>query len=377
VSATTIVLAMRMDDVPGSASPRDMRMLGNRRLQPPKLLYVIETEAPFETDRIFASLRESFDVVEVWTTAHHRHRKDVLFGTRRRLVIDELRNFARLLRTLRLYRGRWLIVSMTGHYSSLALARLLRILGRQPRVLLFNFYLHGLGTRGFVKRTLRVLLGSHVRIVCQTEDEVRYFTQIREDVTLDYVPYCQGPLMKDEWIGNDDYIFSGGHSNRDYDLLMKCAARFPQQRFIIACSNLNRIVEPPLPNVLIMREQSWEAFHVTLGHSRIVVVPLRQGVGSSGQMVTLAAMEAGKPTIVPDVGGLSQYIDEGATGFVYRLGDQHSLCELLARCLSNPKALEEVGQAARASYLLKFVRTRFEEAVIAGIRAEAGVGLAL
>jgi glycosyltransferase involved in cell wall biosynthesis len=368
---------MRIDDVPDSASSRDMRMLRNRRLQPPKLLYVIETEAPFETDGIFASLRESFDVVELWTTAHHRHRKDVLFGTRRRLVVDELRNFARLLRTLRLYRGRWLIVPMTGHYSSLALARLLRVLGRQPRVLLFNFYLHGLGTRGFVKRTLRVLLGSHVRIVCQTEDEVRYFTQIREDVTLDHVPYCQGPLMKHEWIGNDDYIFSGGHSNRDYDLLMKCAARFPQQRFIIACSNLNRIDEPPPPNVLIIREQSWEAFHVTLGHSRIVVVPLRERVGSSGQMVTLAAMEAGKPTIVPDVGGLSQYIDEGATGFVYKLGDQHSLCELLARCLSNPDALEEVGRAAKASYLLKFVRTRFEEAVIASVRAEAGVGLAL
>jgi glycosyltransferase involved in cell wall biosynthesis len=366
-----------MDDVPGSASSGDMLMLRNRRLQPPKLLYTIETEAMLETDGIFASLRESFDVVEPWTMAHHRHQKDVLFGTRRRLVADELRNFARLLRTLRLYRGRWLIVSMTGHYSSLALARLLRVLGRQPRVFLFNFYLHALGTRGLVKRTLRVLLGSHVRIVCQTEDEVRYFSEIRADVTLDHVPFCHGPFMKHEWIGNNDYIFSGGYSNRDYDLLMKCAARFPQQRFIIACSNLNRIDEPPPPNVLIIREQSWEAFHVTLGHSRIVVVPLRERVGSSGQMVTLAAMEAGKPTIVPDAGGLSQYIDEGATGFVYRLGDQHSLCELLAWCLSNPDALEEVGQAARASYLLKFVRTRFEEAVIAGVRAEAGVGLAL
>jgi glycosyltransferase involved in cell wall biosynthesis len=366
-----------MDDVPGSASSREMRMLRNHRRQPPKLLYVIETEAMLETDGIFASLRESFNVVEPWTMAHYRHQKYVLFGTRRRLVADELRNFARLLRTFRLYRGRWLIVSMTGHYSSLALARLLRALGRQPRVFLFNFYLHALGTRGLVKRTLRVLLGSHVRIVCQTEDEVQYFSKIRADVTLDHVPFCHGPFMKREWIGSDDYIFSGGYSNRDYDLLMKCAVRFPQQRFIIACSNLNRIDEPPPPNVLIIREQSWEAFHVTLGHSRIVVVPLRERVGSSGQMVTLAAMEAGKPTIVPDAGGLSQYIDEGATGFVYRLGDQQSLCELLAWCLSNPDALEEVGQAARASYLLKFVRTRFEEAVVAGVRAEAAVGLAL
>jgi hypothetical protein len=335
------------------------------------VLYVVEREEWLRDSGLFASLGNHFESVTPWATADGRQGEGIRFATKRQLAVAELRNLARLLRTPAFYRGRWLFVCMAGHYSCLAFALVLKSLGRRPNAFLFNFYLHELGANRLVKFMLRLLLGRHVRILCQAEGEPSYYRSIRTDVAVDYAPYCQGPLMKQEWIGSGDYVFAGGYSNRDYNLLVQCAKRFPDQDFVIACSNMNQIEVATPPNVRVTSERDWASFHTLLGHSKIVVVPLRERVGSSGQMVTLAAMEAGKPTIVADDGALAQYIRDEVTGFVYRLGDETSLGDRLRWCLNHPQSLVAVGEAARASYLRQFVRSRFDEAVVAGVLAQS------
>lgn len=335
-----------------------------------KVLYVVETEAWLEANQIFSTLRERFVTIEAWKHAQP-NRSSARFATKRQLIWAEFQNLIRLLQTSMFYRGRWLFVCMNSHYSCLAFGLILRAAGRDPRLYLFNFYLHGLGSRQWVRSTLRFLLGSHVRILCQTEDEIRYFNEIRPEITLDYAPYCQDPLMRPEWLGSGNYVFAGGYSNRDYEVFVRCAERLPEQEFVIACSSLNRLKGPVPANVRLLSDRDWASFHSLLGHSKVVVVPLRERVGSSGQMVTLAAMEAGKPTIVPDVGGLSQYIQEDVTGFVYRLGDEDSLYERVAWCLEHPESLSDIGEAARVSYLRHFVRERFDRAVTDGVTAHS------
>jgi glycosyltransferase involved in cell wall biosynthesis len=334
------------------------------------MLYVVEREEWIRDSGLFASLANQFESVTPWATAEERHGEGIGFATKPQLALAELRNLARLLRTRAFYRGRWLFVCMAGHYSCLAFALVLRSLGRRPNVFLFNFYLHELGTSRVVRFILRLLLGRHVRILCQAEGELSYYKSIQPDVAADYAPYCQGPLMEPEWIGSGSYVFAGGYTNRDYDLLIRCAERFPDQEFVIACSNMNQIEIPTPSNVRVTSERDWASFHTLLGHSKIVVVPLRERVGSSGQMVTLAAMEAGKPTIVADSDALSQYIRHEVTGFVYRLGDETSFGDRIRWCLNHPQSLVAVGEAARASYLRQFVRSRFDDAVVAGVLAQ-------
>jgi glycosyltransferase involved in cell wall biosynthesis len=343
----------------------------DRSRQTARLLYVAESNEILERDAIFASLRRRNGVVLPWTITRRTQQPKVMFATRRALVADEVANLIRFLVSPRLYRGRWVIVAATGHYSSLALARVRRLMRRETRVVLYNFYLHGLGKRRLVQWALHALLGPHVRVICQTADEVRYFQRIRRDAILDHVPYCQGPLMPRDWIGEGDYIFAGGYTNRDYELLLRCAACLPEEQFVVACSTLNKLAEPVPANVRIVREEGWESFHRSLGHSKIVVVPLREPVGASGQMVTLAAMESGKPTVVPHIGGLDQYIVHGETGLMYRLGDERSLLEVLTSCVADPEVLKGLGRAARARFLDRFVRERFEEAVVERVRADA------
>jgi len=333
------------------------------------VVYVAETKAWLEDSQILRSLNEHFETVVTWTSGRRKH-TNALFSPKRQVATSELRNLARLVSTPGFFRGRWLFVCMAGHYSFLALALLLKLLGRKPRIFLFNFYLHGLGTNRIVKRILRILLGKHVRILCQTREELPYFEEIRPDVILDFAPFGQGPLLEPDWIGDDGYVFTGGFTNRDYDLLLRCAERLPGTSFVIACSALNLLdVRVPV-NVSVVRDVEWAAFHRLLGHSGVVVVPLRERVGASGQMVALAAMEAGKAMIVPDVDSVSQYVDDGVTGFVYRLGDEDSLVGELEHCL-HPGTAARVGRAARDSYFARFVRERFEEAVVRGVLEHA------
>src|SRR3990170_5819461 len=115
----------------------------NRRSQR-KVVYVVETDAGLENSGILRSLTEQFERVRTWT-CRRRKGDEALFEPKRHLATAEAQNLIRLVTTRTFFRGRWLFVCMAGHYSFLALALLLKALRRQPRVFLFNFYLHGLG----------------------------------------------------------------------------------------------------------------------------------------------------------------------------------------------------------------------------------------
>jgi Glycosyl transferases group 1 len=336
-----------------------------------RVAYLVERSSWLDGNRVVSSLRDRFQTLVTWAVLTSDRPRNEPFATKRQLVLAEARNLAKLGCTPAFYRGRWLFVCMSGHYSCLAFALLLRALRRDPKVYLCNFSLHELGTNRLVRATLRALLNTHVRILCQARDELRYFGELRPVLRLDYSPYCQGPLMNPDWIGSGGYVFAGGYTNRDYDLLVRCAARLPEQRFVIACSSLNRISLALPPNVEIVRDSDWASFHSLLGHSKLVVVPLREHVGSSGQMVTLAAMEAGKPTVVPDVDSVSQYVTDGVSGFLYTLGDERSLGDRLGWCLEHAESLARAGEAARSSYHEHYVRERFDDAVLSGVVAHA------
>ena len=61
----------------------------------------------------------------------------------------------------------------------------------------------------------------------------------------------------------------------------------------------------------------------------------------------LAAMEQmirGKPTIVADIGGLSEIVGDG--GLKFSPGDVHSLAACMARFLDDPSLIDRIGKRA-------------------------------
>ncbi len=72
----------------------------------------------------------------------------------------------------------------------------------------------------------------------------------------------------------------------------------------------------------------------------------------------LEAMRAGLPVIATNVGGVSEAVTNGITGYLTRLGDVEDMRNRLSEVLSSRQLLKLMGQAARARYERDFhVRT--------------------
>jgi|GEM_PF-2031810 len=255
------------------------------------------------------------------------------------------------------------LVCANSHYAALLATRIAVLTGRPAASFLFNLYLHDMGRRPAVRRVLSLLLRGRVGIVAQSPGEVEYFRRLAPHADISLAPWGIGPIaaLKDE-VESAAYVFSGGYTNRDYALLVEAARRLPEIPFLLACRTANRLPADLPANVSVRRDTTWEEFHHLLAAARLVALPLREDVGSSGQMVSLAAMQAGKCTIYTDVPVVSQYFRAGETGVPCRLGDQDQLTDLVARWYADVDGASAVGRTARVA-AAAFSADAFESAV--------------
>ena len=331
------------------------------RRSPTRVLFVVYEKSWLGNDTIFSKLGKCFPTRAL---AVRRRSPTTHVPGKALLTLEELRNLLRLVWAKDLYTGNWILVASAGHYSTLFFGRLLKLLRRDQQIYLYNFYLHALGKRRFVKSFLRFLLNQHVRIMAQSLDELEYFRELGNSIDVRYTPYCQGPLDVDVNPELGAYIFAGGHTNRDFNSLLRCAQRLPDLEFVIVASSRNKITEPTPPNATLFFDLEQTDFYRSIARSRLVVVPLLENVGSSGQMVTLAAMQFGKALLVPDFAVVQQYVEADVTGFVYEHGDEQSLCEAIRAACGDEDRLLAVGLAAQRRYEERFRRRRFDEAVV-------------
>lgn len=139
----------------------------------------------------------------------------------------------------------------------------------------------------------------------------------------------------------EPYLFSAGRSNRDYAVL-KRAAEETRTRLRIACpeekSDGFRFTE-------VLSRCFGEDMERELSGAFAVAVPLRDKTISSGQLVVLQAMWAGKPVIVSDNVSLRPYIAEGETALVARTPDEWK--HAIRRLSGNPDLARSLGEAGR------------------------------
>ncbi len=76
-------------------------------------------------------------------------------------------------------------------------------------------------------------------------------------------------------------------------------------------------------------------------------------------MTIIEAMAAGLPVIASDVGGVSELIDEGLTGFCVPSGDEEAIRRAFTRLLDDPERARRMGEAGRAR-----ARTEFDTSVM-------------
>jgi len=266
-------------------------------------------------------------------------------------------------------RGQVLLVCYDSHIAGLISGLISRLFCMKPRIYLCNFYIRELGKVWFVRRMLQLLLSQGVGLLAQSPTEAAWFRGISPKSQVDYYPYCQGDIekMQSDVTALGDYIFSGGGSNRDYDLLIDVARNLPSLKFIIVRFPDNILPHSIPQNVKVCTDIPYSQFLSLMAGSRLVIIPLKHDVGSSGQQVSLTAMEMGKTIIYADFSIVSQYFRDGYSGIAYQPRNAADLASKIDQLTQDQDRLIVIGKHAHSEWAARFTRDKFEAELIGSI----------
>jgi len=170
-----------------------------------------------------------------------------------------------------------------------------------------------------------------------------------------YIPFHHSLEGFEYKIHNDNFIFSGGDTDRDYYTLIE-AVRDLNIPVVIA-SRRRDLLNLTLPQNVEILPTSPDDFRKLMASSRMVVIPM-QGthLRSGGQQTFLNAMAMGKPVIVADDLGAKDYITDGTDGLIVPTGNIHALRNAICRVINDQefaKYLSENGRATGQFYSTK------------------------
>ncbi len=152
---------------------------------------------------------------------------------------------------------------------------------------------------------------------------------------------------------SEDYVLSvGNDGRRDYELLVRAAARVPRRFILVTQTRLTG----PMPDNVEVRRGSWH--EETLSDAELrelyrnalcVVIPLKESMQPSGQSVCLQAMACGRPVILTRTAGLwsKSMIRDDQNVLMVAPGDETALVEAINALSDDRKRRERLGHEGR------------------------------
>ena len=285
-----------------------------------------------------------------------------------KLIACMIINFTRFIRELPVLGkkyGSYDAVILNGHLVAipyLLAIKLCAFFCRKQKIIVLHFFLHGLGERKIIKKMLAFILNNDAyRLIVQSVYEEKFYNSFLRRAHIDFFPYCQGDIkFKDILQPTQSYIFSGGYTNRDYASLVNAAEKI-QAPFVIIKSRLNQALGKIPNNVDVLEDVGHDIFYSYVKHASIVIIPLKNKTGSSGQMLALAAMFMKKPVIYPADSTVSHYFVDGVSGIAYEMGNVADLRSKITQLVSNNELCFRLGQCAYKTYREKYHNVRYFE----------------
>jgi glycosyltransferase involved in cell wall biosynthesis len=183
-----------------------------------------------------------------------------------------------------------------------------------------------------------------------------------------FIPYCEDPEFVLDAAQSSDtkYLFTGGYTNRDYNLIIECARLNPTVRFVVVVSELNKdLNRKELPeNIILYQDIDLATFNDLMAKSFGVVVPLKEDVGASGQILCIGAMKMSKPIIYCNISSVNFYFSDSTYGIPYILGDIDSLNGAVHKLFSKDFDNIGLGEKAYKHYLENFTLNRRNEMLL-------------
>ena len=192
-----------------------------------------------------------------------------------------------------------------------------------------------------LKRAFQEYVFSSVDIVfvSSTEEIAAYAERLNKPTAhFRFVPFHTN-VMEPRVMGRGTYVLSAGRSGRDYGLFAAAIKDLAVEAVVISDQpSVEGIVFPANATVLI--DVPLTRYYDLLYNSRLVVIPLKRLAKSTGQVVMLDAMAAGKPIIATETVGTKDYIRSGTNGILVPPEDPISLRNAI-RMLLESRELED------------------------------------
>ncbi|MFZ0255480.1 MAG: glycosyltransferase [Gammaproteobacteria bacterium] len=256
----------------------------------------------------------------------------------------------------------------------LLLAKLLFSVFQHRKVIIIHFYLHNLAEKPSVKKILTYILDrKQYYLIVQSDYEKIFYETLLSQAHVEFIPYCQNEIDFNDIIQSDrPYVFSGGYTNRDYISLVKAATenKFP---LVIIKSRLNQIPVCVESGIKILEDVDRDTYYSYVKHARIVVVPLKDKTGSSGQMLALAAMSMKKPVVYPRDSTVSHYFVDGVSGIEYEMANVEDLAVKLKLLLGDEQLCVRLGLAGYDRYRENYSSKSYYEQLFNYLRTDGYV----
>lgn len=201
------------------------------------------------------------------------------------------------------------------------------------------------------------------RIFVQSTAEIDYYSKIFKESKKKFIFIPVAVPEGESFVGPSPagYLFSAGRTNRDFPLLLKVVSSLNIPTIIVAGKNEKITLKSTPSNVKVYFDIPKEDYSRLLSNSHLVIITLKDGISSRGQIALLEAMALGKPLICTDVPGIRDYLIDGINGFLVPPGDPLALKNKITYLYHNLPVLNTIGRKAYETAKYLFNTRRFED----------------
>ncbi len=184
------------------------------------------------------------------------------------------------------------------------------------------------------------------KIVVYSSLEEEYYSKIFSIKNkFTFVPYgIDYPELKNydcQKLPQNEYIFSGGGSNRDYLTLIdayNCLQNVSTP--LVIATQPWRLNGMDISKCVVLSDVVNETFGDVMKKSKLMVLSLKDDNISAGHMVMLQALSLGVPVLVNRISAIQDYVDGSVVTF-YESGNVKQLSELMTKYSNNIDELVE------------------------------------
>ncbi len=192
------------------------------------------------------------------------------------------------------------------------------------------------------------------KVIVYSSSEVDYYSNLFSiNDKFTFVPYgIDYAEIKDYDCRKlpDEYIFSGGGSNRDYLTLIKSYNNLKETSVpLVIATQPWRLNGMDTSKCVVLPDVVNETFGDVMKRSKFMVLSLKDENISAGHMVMLQALSLGVPIIVNKISAIQDYVDESVVTF-YETGNVEQLSGLISRYLENIDELTEKSIKGKRLY---------------------------